>query len=250
MDLKLEGKVALVTGGSRGIGRAIALRLAREGCQVVFSYASNQAAADETLAAIAQAGYTARAMGFDVKDPAACKAAIQDIKAHEGAVSILVNNAGVALDNLLARAKDSDLQTSFETNVFGAFYLAREVTMGMMKARWGRIIMLGSVVGEMGNPGQAIYSGTKAALAGMTRSIAKELGSRNITANLVAPGFIETDMTREQMSEAVKKSLLANVPLQRLGQPEDIADVIAFLCSDAASYITGQVLNVNGGLYV
>lgn len=250
MDLGLEGKLALVTGGSRGIGRAIAIALAREGAKVVFSYASNAEAAAQTVQQIEAAGGSAEAIQFDVKDPEAGKAAITALQKTHGPLAILVNNAGVARDNLLVRTKDADLEQSFATNVYGPFYLARAATRAMMKARWGRVIMIGSVVGHMGNQGQAVYSATKAALAGMTRSLARELASRSITVNLVAPGFIETDMTKETVSEDMRAQLEASIPLNALGQGEDIADAVCFLCSDRARYITGQVLHVNGGMYM
>lgn len=250
MDLGLEGKLALVTGGSRGIGRATSIALAREGAKVIFSYASNQAAAEETVAAIEAAGGSAQAIQFDVKDPEAGKAALTGIQKEHGPLAILVNNAGVARDNLLVRTKDAELQQSFETNVYGPFYLARAAARGMMKARYGRIIMMGSVVGHMGNQGQAVYGATKAALAGMTRSLARELASRAITVNLVAPGFIDTDMTKQTVSEAMREQLEAAIPLNSLGKGEDIADAVCFLCSDRARYITGQVLHVNGGMFM
>lgn len=249
MDLGLKDKVALVTGGSRGIGRAIAEALAREGAKVCFTYTSNEAAAQETVAAIEAAGGSASAKKFDVGDAEAAKAAVDELVKTEGGLHILVNNAGVSIDGLLMRYKDDDLARIFQTNVFGAFYLARAASRPMMKARWGRIVMLGSVVGETGNVGQAAYASTKAALDGMAKSLARELASRNITANVVAPGYIGTDMT-STISEEMKTMMLSSIPAGEMGKPEDIADAVAFLCSDRARYITGQVVNVNGGMYM
>ena len=249
MDLELKGKVALVTGGSRGIGRAIATALAREGADVTLTYGARADAAEETVSAIEAAGGSASAVGFDVKDPAACKAAVDDIAKTKGGLHILVNNAGVAIDNLLMRFKDEDLDTIFRTNVFGPFALSRAVTRPMMKSRWGRIINLGSVVGEMGNSGQTAYAATKAALDGLSKSLARELASRNITCNVVAPGFIGTDMTQDLPEEA-KTKMLEAIPLGAMGTPEDVADAVCFLASDRAKYITGHVLHVNGGMYM
>lgn len=249
MDLGLSTKIALVTGGSRGIGRACALALARDGVDVTISYTSNEEAARATVEDIQRFGGKAAARKFDVADADAGQEAIEAIVKEKGALHILVNNAGVAIDGLLMRYKDEDLERIFRTNVFGAFYLARAAARPMMKARWGRIIMMGSVVGEMGNTGQAAYAATKASLGGLARSLARELASRNITANVVAPGFIDTDMTRA-LPEAARKQLLDQIPLGAMGAAEDIADSVAFLCSERARYITGQVLNVNGGLHM
>ncbi len=249
MDLGLKDKIALVTGGSRGIGRSIAEGLAREGAKVCFTYTSNEAAAQETVAAIEAAGGKASAKKFDVGDAAAAKAAVDELVKEEGALHILVNNAGVSIDGLLMRYKDEDLARIFQTNVFGAFYLARAAARPMMKSRWGRIVMLGSVVGETGNVGQTAYASTKSALDGMTKSLARELASRNITANVVAPGYIGTDMT-SSISDEMKTAMLAAIPAGEMGRPEDIADTVAFLCSERARYVTGQVVNVNGGMYM
>lgn len=249
MDLGLQNKIALVTGGSRGIGRAIAVALARQGVDVTFSYSSNEAAAQETVAAIEAAGGQATAVRFDVGDPAAGKAAIDGIVKAKGALHILVNNAGISIDGLLMRYKDDDLERIFRTNVHGPFFLARAAARPMMKARWGRIVMLGSVVGEMGNTGQAAYASTKAALDGMAKSMARELASRGVTANVVAPGFIGTDMT-EALPEDVKSAMLSAIPLGAMGDPEDVANAVVYLASDAAKYVTGHVLHVNGGMYM
>jgi len=249
MQTGLEGKIALVTGGSRGIGRACCLALAKEGADVTFTYGSNEAAATETVAAIEAAGGKASAVRFDVGDPEACKTAIADLVKAKGALHILVNNAGVSIDGLLMRYKDEDLEKIFRTNVHGPFFLTRAAARPMMKAKWGRIIMMGSVVGEMGNTGQAAYAATKAALDGMAKSMARELASRNITCNVVAPGFIGTDMT-DSLPEEVKSHMLANIPLGQMGAAEDVANAVTFLASDAARYVTGHVLHVNGGMYM
>lgn len=249
MELSLQDKIALVTGGSRGIGRAIAQTLAAEGADVCITYTSNEKAANDTVAAIEAAGGKACAKKFDVGDAAAAKAAVDALVKEKGALHVLVNNAGISIDGLVMRYKDDDLERIFQTNVFGAFYLARAAARPMMKARWGRIVMLGSVVGEMGNVGQTAYAATKSALGGMTKSLARELASRGVTANVVAPGYIGTDMTSE-MNEEMQKMLLASIPAGEMGKPEDIADVVAFLCSERARYVTGQVVNVNGGMYM
>ena len=249
MELGLQGKIALVTGGSRGIGRACVEALAREGATVILSYASNSQAADETAASVQAAGGQAEAVKFDVGDPNACKQAVDDVVKKHGGLHILINNAGISVDGLVMRFKDDDLHRSFHTNVFGPFYLARAAARPMMKARWGRIIMMGSVVGEMGNVGQAAYASTKAALDGMCKSIARELGSRGVTANVIAPGFIETDMTAS-MTEEMTKSLKDSIPSGEIGKPDDIANAVLYLASDAGRYVTGHVLNVNGGLYM
>ncbi|MEM1023330.1 MAG: 3-oxoacyl-ACP reductase family protein [Myxococcota bacterium] len=246
MDLGLDEKVALVTGGSRGIGRACVLALTREGAKVVFTYAGNAQAAQETVAA---SGGKAVAVQRDVSDPDGAKSLVDEVVKGQGGLHILVNNAGISLDGLLMRYKDEDLQRSFATNVFGAFYLCRAAARPMMKARSGRIIMMGSVVGASGNVGQTVYAGTKAAMDGMAKSLAKELASRNITANVIAPGFIQTDMT-DEMSDEAKKALVEMVPSGELGRVEDIAHAVCYLASDSARYVTGQVLHVNGGLYM
>jgi len=249
MDLGLDGKTAIVTGGSRGIGRGCVLALAREGVDVVFTYAGNRAAADETVSMASDLAGSASAVKSDVSDPEAAKALVDETVKSRGQLHILVNNAGVALDGLLMRYKDDDLDRIFRTNVFGSFYLCRAAARPMMKAKFGRIIMMGSVVGQMGNVGQTAYAGTKAALAGMAKSIAKELATRGVTANVVAPGFIQTDMT-DAMTDDAKKALKEMVPTQTLGSVDDIADAVVFLASERARYITGHVLDVNGGLYM
>jgi 3-oxoacyl-[acyl-carrier protein] reductase len=245
---ELEGRIALVTGATRGIGQAIALALAGEGATVVGT-----ATRDEGAAAIGTAlrerGAKGEGIRLDVTDAAACDAALRDIEARHGAVTILVNNAGITRDNLLLRMKDEDWDAILATNLTPAFRLARSVLRGMMKQRYGRIVQIGSVVGSSGNPGQANYAAAKAALIGFTKSLAQEVGSRNITVNCVAPGFIATDMTKD-LPEAARAALLARVPLGRLGEPADIAHAVAFLASPRAGYITGATLHVNGGMYM
>lgn len=242
----LQGEVALVTGASRGIGRAIALRLARDGARVVGT-ATSTAGAEGIAGALKEWGGEGRVL--DVRDGAACEVLVDEIGKTVGPVSILVNNAGVTRDTLLLRMKDSDWNDVIETDLGSVFRLSRCVLRAMMKARRGRIISIGSVVGGMGNPGQANYCAAKAGLVGFTKSLAREIGSRGITVNVVAPGFIETDMTRG-LGEEARKTLLGQVPLERLGQPEDIAAAVAFLASKEAGYITGETLNVNGGLHM
>jgi 3-oxoacyl-[acyl-carrier protein] reductase len=244
--MRLQGEIALVTGASRGIGKAIAERLAREGARVVGT-ATSSAGAEGITAALKE--WNGQGRVLDVRDPAAGLALIEDIVKTIAPVSILVNNAGVTRDTLLLRMKDEDWQEVLETDLTAVFRLARAALRGMMKARHGRIISIGSVVGAMGNPGQANYCAAKAGLVGFSKSLAREIGSRGITVNVVAPGFIETDMTRA-LSEDSRKALLGQVPLERLGQPEDIAAAVAFLASKEAGYITGETLHVNGGLYM
>jgi 3-oxoacyl-[acyl-carrier protein] reductase len=238
----LDGKIALVTGASRGIGRAIAMELAKQGAKVVGT-ATSQAGAD----AISQAGIAGRVM--NVKDDARTDAALKEIQEQVGDILILVNNAGITRDNLALRMKDADWDEVIATNLRSMFRLSRAVMRGMMKARWGRIVNITSVVGASGNPGQANYAAAKAGAVGMTKSLAAELGSRNITVNCVAPGFIDTDMTRA-LPEEQRKALLGHIPLGRLGTPEDIAAAVAFLASPSAGYVTGSVLHVNGGMYM
>ena len=246
---EFTGKVALITGGSRGIGRACALAFAKRGAAVAIGYASNQAAAAETLELIAGAGTKGTAIQFDVADGSAANEAVNKVIAEHGRIDVLVNNAGIAVDGLVMRIKDEDWDRQLNANLRGAFALIRAVARAMMKQRQGVIINIVSVVGETGNAGQAAYSASKAGLIGLTKSVAKELGSRNIRVNAVSPGFIETDMTSE-LSAQVKTRMLDSIPLGRLGTPGDVANAVAFLASDAASYITGEVLKVNGGMYM
>ena len=244
-----ENKVALVTGGSRGIGRAISLELAKRGAMVVLSYAGNEAAANETVKLITDAGGKAKAIRFDVADSEACSAAIDGIVKELGRIDVLVNNAGVAIDGLLMRFKDEDWDKTLNTNLKGAFALTRAVSRPMMKQKGGAIVNVSSIVGEMGNGGQSAYAASKAGLIGLTKSVARELASRNIRVNAVTPGFITTDMTASLTPEQKEKMLTA-IPLSRIGNAEEVAGAVAFLASDAASYITGETLKVNGGMYM
>ena len=248
MTQVLQGQVALVTGASRGIGRAIALELGRLGATVVGTATSAAGAAD-FQAGLEAAGVAGRGLALDVTDAAACEAAIGEIEKAFGAVVILVNNAGITRDNLSMRMKDSEWDAVLDTNLKSVFRMSRLVMRGMMKARNGRIINITSVVGSSGNPGQANYAAAKAGVAGMSRALAQELGSRNITVNCVAPGFIDTDMTKE-LPEAQREALQGKIALGRLGKPEEIAAVVSFLASPAASYVTGATLHVNGGMYM
>ncbi len=249
MTRQLEGKVALVTGGSRGIGRAICKELAAQGAFVYVNYTSRPDAAEETLGACREAGGDGAVLGYNVGESAAVEAAFEQIKERSGRLDVLVNNAGVTADGLLMRMKDEDWAKVINVNLSGAFYCSRAASKMMMKARSGRIINISSVVGQMGNIGQASYVSSKAGLIGLTKALAKELASRNITVNAVAPGFITTEMT-EKLSEEMKKEHLRAIPLARYGTPEEVAAAVAFLASDAAGYISGQVLAVNGGMYV
>ena len=248
-ETTLAGQVALVTGGSRGIGKAICERLAAAGAKVVVNYASNAAAADDVVGSLQAQGVEAKAVAFDVGDPEAVEAAIKQLSGDFGGVDILVNNAGIADDGLLVRTSAEQWQRTIAINLSGCFYCAKAVAKSMMKARRGRIIMISSVIGQMGNAGQAAYGASKAGVFGLTKSLARELGSRNITVNAVTPGFIKTDMTAS-MSEEQMDSLKSEVVLGRLGEVEDVAQLVAFLASPAAGYITGQIIGVNGGLYM
>ncbi|MFZ2853127.1 MAG: 3-oxoacyl-ACP reductase FabG [Rhodocyclaceae bacterium] len=244
----LSGQVALVTGASRGIGQAIAAELGRLGATVIGTATSVEGAGKIT-AYLAAAGIKGEGAVLEVRDPEQVDALIGRIDKAHGAVSILVNNAGITRDNLAMRMKDDDWDAVLDTNLKAVFRLSKAVMRGMMKARSGRIINVTSVVGHSGNPGQANYCAAKAGVAGMSRSLARELGSRNITVNCVAPGFIDTDMTKE-LDEKQKESLVASIPLARLGHPEDIAAAVAFLASPGAAYVTGTTIHVNGGMYM
>jgi 3-oxoacyl-[acyl-carrier protein] reductase len=240
------GKVVLVTGGSRGIGRACAVAFGKAGATVVLTYASNDAAAEE---AVRLAGPGARAVKFDVADTAAGARCVEEVLAREGRLDVLVNNAGVAVDGLAVRVKDEDWDRQLDTNLKGAFALARAAARPMMKQRSGAMVNLVSVVGEMGNVGQAAYAASKAGLIGLTKALARELASRNVRVNAVSPGFIDTDMTSKVTGE-MRERLLEEIPLGRLGTAEEVAASVLFLASDAASYTTGEVLKVNGGMYM
>jgi 3-oxoacyl-[acyl-carrier protein] reductase len=244
----LNGQVAIVTGASRGIGEAIAVALAKAGATVAGT-ATTDAGAERITKAIAECGGKGAGRVLDVRDAAACGAFADKVAGDFGPVSILVNNAGVTRDNLLARMKDEEWDDIQATNLKSVFVLSRAVLRGMMKARAGRIVNITSVVGFTGNPGQANYAAAKAGIVGFSKSLAREVGSRNITVNCVAPGFIETDMTRSLAEEQVKK-LVENVPLGRLGRVDDIAAAVSFLCSPGAAYITGATLHVNGGMFM
>jgi 3-oxoacyl-[acyl-carrier protein] reductase len=246
MSKYLTDKVALVTGASRGLGRAIALALAAEGASIA-AIARSEDALKDTLEAIRAAGGTAEPFALDVSDEAAVEATIEKISTRFGHIDVLVNNAGVTRDGLLMRMKAEDWDIVLDTNLKGAFLLTKPVGRLMVKQRSGRIINISSVIGLMGNAGQVNYAASKAGLIGFTKSVAREFASRGITCNVVCPGFIETDMTKG-LGDDLRKKLLEKIPLARLGQPEDVAGVVAFLTSPAASYITGQILTVDGGM--
>ena len=245
--IDLSGRTAVVTGGSRGIGRAIVLRLAQQGADVVFSYRGNAAAAAETVAAVEALGRTAMAYQGDVTDPASAEGLVKTALDAFGKVDILVNNAGVTRDDLIMRMSLDAWREVLETNLFGAFYAIKAVTRPMLKAKRGRIINITSVSGQAGQTGQANYSAAKAGLIGLTKATARELASRGITANAVAPGFVLTELTQD-LPEPLLAQITAATPLGRFGTTEEVANAVAFLASDEAAYITGQVLAVDGGL--
>ena len=240
-------RVALVTGAARGIGRAIALALAQPGIRLYLNDVGNWEEMAQTVEAVTARGAAAQSKAFNVAEAGAVQAAMDEIVQESGRLDILVNNAGIARDNLLARMKEAEWDQVLAVNLKGAYNCLRAATRPMLKQRYGRIINISSVVGVMGNAGQANYSASKAGLIGLTKSVARELASRNITVNAVAPGFIQTEMT-EALPEAVKAEMLAQIPLKRFGAPEEVAYAVAFLASEAAAYITGQVIHVNGGM--
>jgi len=244
----LAGKVALVTGASRGIGQATAVALGKAGATVVGTATSDAGAASISSYLVGE-GIKGAGLKLNVTDPVAIEQVLGGIEAKFGAVAILVNNAGITRDNLLLRMKDSEWDEIMDTNLKSVFRISKLVIRPMMKARYGRIINITSVVGSMGNAGQANYAAAKAGIAGFSKSLARELGSRNITVNCVAPGFIDTDMTRGLPEEA-KTALLAHVPLARFGQPREVAAAVVFLASEGAAYVTGSTLHVNGGMYM
>ncbi|ABD69461.1 3-oxoacyl-[acyl-carrier-protein] reductase [Rhodoferax ferrireducens T118] len=246
-DIKFDGQVALVTGASRGIGAAIALELAKQGLKVIGTATSDDGAAKIGQALAAFPGCSGKTL--NVNDAQAAEVLIGEIVKEHGGLQVLVNNAGITRDNLAMRMKDDEWDAVLDTNLKAVFRMSRAVMRTMMKQRYGRIISITSVVGASGNPGQANYAAAKAGVAGMTRALARELGSRSITVNCVAPGFIETDMTAS-LQEEQKKALVSQIPLGQLGQPSDIAHAVVYLASPQAGYVTGQELHVNGGMYM
>ncbi|MBC7386807.1 MAG: 3-oxoacyl-[acyl-carrier-protein] reductase [Cryobacterium sp.] len=241
--------LALVTGASRGLGAAIAKRLARAGYRVAINYASNEAKAAELKSEIESAGGRAELCRFNVAESSEVDTALELLTKSHGPIEVLVANAGITIDSLLMRLKDEDLDRTLDVDLKGAIYCVRAASRGMMKSRKGSVILISSVVGEMGNAGQSAYAAAKAGLIGFGKSVARELASRNIRCNIVAPGYIQTDMTGA-LTEAQKDAILRNIPLGTFGSPDDISEAVAFLASPAARYITGQVLGVNGGMYI
>ncbi len=247
--MSLEGQIALVTGASRGIGRAIALRLSRAGAYIVVNYHGNQAAAEESLGAIVAQGGQGELSRFDVSDENLLDTTVKNLVDRHKKIDILVNNAGVAIDNLLMRTKQVDWDQVIGTNLKGTVLCTKVVSRYMIRQRAGRIINLSSVVGQMGNVGQSLYAASKAGIIGFTKAIARELASRGVTVNAVAPGFIETDMTA-RLPEKLREEFLRSIPLGRFGSCDEVAETVLFLAAPGAGYITGQVVGVNGGLYM
>ncbi|WP_202079888.1 3-oxoacyl-[acyl-carrier-protein] reductase [Caldalkalibacillus salinus] len=245
--MNLKGQVALITGGARGIGRAITLELAKSGADVAINYAGSEAAAQELAAEVEKLGQKAITVQANVADGDTVKAMVKKVVDHFGQLDILINNAGITKDNLLMRMKDDEWDDVLDVNLKGVYNCIKGVSRQMMKQRSGRIVNISSVVGVLGNPGQANYVAAKAGVIGLTKTVAREFSSRNITVNAVAPGFIETDMTAE-LGDDVREGLMSQIPLNRLGQPEEVAKVVRFLVSDDAAYMTGQTLHVDGGM--
>lgn len=246
--MSIEGKIALVTGATRGIGKAIALQLASQGATVIGT-ATSESGAEQIKVSLAEVGNAGTGIVLDVSSAESIAAAIALINEQFGAPTILVNNAGITRDNIMLRMKEEEWDAVINTNLSSIYRVSKAVLRGMTKARWGRIINISSVVGRMGNAGQANYAAAKAGVEGFSRSLAREVGSRGITVNSVAPGFIDTDMTKE-LSDEHKAMMLSQVPVQRLGQPEEISAAVAYLASEAAGYVTGETLHVNGGMYM
>lgn len=247
--MNLDGKIAVVTGGSRGIGRAISLKLAERGAFVYVNYVSRPDAAEETIAQFAEVGGKGAVIQFDVADFSATQDVFKKIKSDSGTVDILVNNAGITRDNLVPLMKEADWNNVLDTNLKGTFNCCKAVIRGMMKKRQGRIVNISSVVGFSGNGGQVNYSAAKAGMVGLTKSMAREFASRNITVNCVAPGYIVTEMT-EALNEDVQQKMLTDIPMAKLGSADDVAGAVLYLVSDAAGYVTGQTIHVNGGMYM
>ena len=246
--MSIQGKVALVTGATRGIGKAIALELASQGA-IVVGTATSDNGADTISAYLTEAGATGRGLKLNVADAESIETVIKSIQDEFGTVEILVNNAGITRDNIIMRMKDDEWNDVLNTNLTSIYRLVKACLRGMTKARWGRIISISSVVASMGNAGQANYAAAKSGMEGFTRALAREIGSRNITVNCVAPGFIDTDMTKD-LPEEHKANLQSQIPMNRLGQPEEIASVVGFLASQGAGYVTGESIQVNGGMYM